>query len=40
VKLAAIGTLQQVDDICEDEADDMVTLEAEVPDGWLMLSIR
>lgn len=39
-KMAATGTFSRVDGIREIEAEDMVSLEAKVPDGWVMLSVR
>lgn len=39
-KMAATGTFSRVDGIREIEADDMASLEAKVPDGWRMLSVR
>jgi len=39
-KMEATGTFSRVDGIREIEADDMVSLEAKVPDGWRMLSVR
>lgn len=34
------GTFQRRDGVREIEADDMAALEAKVPDGWQMLSVR
>ena len=34
------GTYQRRDDVREIEADDMPALEAKVPDGWQLLSVR
>ncbi|MFF3029160.1 hypothetical protein [Microbacterium sp. NPDC057944] len=34
------GTYQRRDDVREIEADDMTALEAKVPDGWQLLSVR
>lgn len=39
-KMEATGTFRRVDGIREIEADDMAALEALVPDGWQMLSVR
>jgi hypothetical protein len=39
-KMEATGTFSRVDGIREIEADDMASLEAKVPDGWRMLSVR
>jgi len=34
------GTYERRDDVREIEADDMAALEAKVPDGWQLLSVR
>ncbi|GAA1147808.1 hypothetical protein GCM10009651_35660 [Microbacterium natoriense] len=34
------GTFERRDDVTEIEADDMAALEAKVPDGWQLLSVR
>ncbi|WP_341935356.1 hypothetical protein MRBLWO14_001003 [Microbacterium sp. LWO14-1.2] len=39
-KMEATGTFSRVDGIREIEADDMPTLQAKVPEGWRMLSVR
>lgn len=39
-KMEATGTFSRVDSIREIEAEDMASLEAKVPDGWRMLSVR
>ncbi|MBS0025122.1 hypothetical protein [Microbacterium paraoxydans] len=39
-KMEATGTFRRVDGIEEIEAEDMASLEAKVPDGWQMLSVR
>ncbi|WP_091232681.1 hypothetical protein [Microbacterium sp. 3J1] len=39
-KMEATGTFRRVDGIREIEADDMAALEARVPDGWQVLSVR
>lgn len=39
-KMEATGTFSRVDGIREIEADDMSALQAKVPDGWQMLSVR
>jgi hypothetical protein len=39
-KMEATGTFSRVDGVREIEADDMGGLEAKVPDGWRMLSVR
>lgn len=38
--LKATGTFQRRDGIEEIEADDMDALQAKVPDGWQLLSVR
>lgn len=38
--LTAIGTMERRDAIREIEADTMTQLEAKVPDGWQLLSVR
>lgn len=38
--LTATGTFKRVDSEREIEAADMSSLEAQVPDGWRMLSVR
>ena len=38
--LEATGTFEQRDELAEIEADDMDALEAKVPDGWKLLSVR
>ncbi|SEB61371.1 hypothetical protein [Microbacterium hydrocarbonoxydans] len=39
-KMEATGTFKRVDGVREIEADDMTSLEALVPDGWRMLTVR
>ncbi|WP_312171850.1 hypothetical protein [Microbacterium sp.] len=39
-KMESTGTFWRVDGVQEIEADDMAALEAKVPDGWRMLSVR
>ncbi|WP_372967024.1 hypothetical protein [Microbacterium sp.] len=39
-KMEATGTFKRVDGVREIEADDMASLEAQVPDGWRMLTVR
>jgi len=39
-KMEATGTFSRVDGIREIDADDMDALQAKVPDGWRMLSVR
>lgn len=39
-KMEATGTFSRVDGIREIEADDMAALQAKVPEGWRMLSVR
>lgn len=39
-KMAATGTFTRIDGIREIEADTMAALEAQVPEGWRMLSVR
>lgn len=39
-KMEAKGTFSRVDGVREIEADDMASLKAKVPDGWVMLSVR
>lgn len=39
-KMEATGTFSRVDGIREIEADDMTSLQAKVPAGWQMLSVR
>lgn len=39
-KMEATGTFQRVDGVREIEAEDMAALEAQVPEGWQMLSVR
>ncbi|OAN34007.1 hypothetical protein [Microbacterium sp. H83] len=39
-KMQATGTFQRMDGIREIEADSMAALEAQVPEGWQMLSVR
>jgi len=39
-KMEATGTFKRVDGVREIEADDMASLEAKVPDGWRMLTVR
>lgn len=38
--MKATGTFQRVDGTREIEADTMTALEAKVPDGWMLLSVR
>ncbi|QOC26024.1 hypothetical protein IC744_06630 [Microbacterium hominis] len=38
--LKATGTIERRDGIREIEADTMAQLEAKVPDGWMLLSVR
>jgi len=38
--MAATGTFSRVDGVREIEAEDMASLKARVPDGWVMLSGR
>jgi len=38
--LTATGTMQRRDGLREIEADTMTQLEALVPDGWMLLSVR
>lgn len=39
-KMEATGTFKRVDGVREIEADDMASLEAKVPEGWRMLTVR
>lgn len=39
-KMEATGTFRRVDGIREIQADSMAALEAQVPEGWQMLSVR
>ncbi|MEV7611287.1 hypothetical protein AB0N61_17495 [Microbacterium sp. NPDC089320] len=39
-KMEATGTFTRVDGVREIEADDMASLEAKVPEGWRMLTVR
>lgn len=39
-KMESTGTFTRIDGIREIEADTMAALEAQVPDGWRMLSVR
>ncbi|MEN0021975.1 MAG: hypothetical protein AAGC61_01750 [Microbacterium sp.] len=39
-KMEATGTFSRVDGVREIEADDMPALQAKVPEGWRMLSVR
>lgn len=38
--MTATGTFERVDGLREINADTMTTLEAKVPDGWILLSVR
>jgi len=38
--LTATGTIERRDGLREIEADTMTQLEAKVPDGWMLLSVR
>ncbi|MCT1477018.1 hypothetical protein [Microbacterium sp. p3-SID336] len=39
-KMEATGTFWRVDGVEQIEAEDMAALEAKVPEGWRMLSVR
>ncbi|MBP3978196.1 hypothetical protein [Microbacterium sp. BLY] len=39
-KMEATGTFQRVDGVEQIEADDMAGIEAKVPEGWQLLSVR
>lgn len=39
-KMKATGTFKRVDGVQQIEADDMASLEAKVPDGWRMLTVK
>ncbi|MBN6189984.1 hypothetical protein KZC56_12725 [Microbacterium sp. SSW1-47] len=39
-KMEATGTFRRVDGVEQIEAEDMASLEAKVPEGWQMLSVR
>lgn len=39
-KIESTGTFWRVDGVQEIQADDMAALEAQVPEGWRMLSVR
>ncbi len=38
--IKTLGTFERRDEVTEIEADDMDALEAKVPDGWQLLSVR
>lgn len=39
-KMKATGTFTRVDGVQQIEAEDMASLEAKVPDGWRMLTVK
>ncbi|WP_292790869.1 MULTISPECIES: hypothetical protein [unclassified Microbacterium] len=39
-KMEATGTFQRIDGVEQIEADDMAGIEAKVPEGWQLLSVR
>ena len=39
-KMEALGTFKRVDGVQRIEADDMASLEAKVPEGWIMLTVQ